>query len=196
MDIALQAHHETGFESLLPRAASGEAAALEHIHERLFKRVRQLCRYLLGSPGDAEDAAGELFLRLERLAGSYDGRIPFDAYLMKAASHYCIDQLRRQRVEARLFVDEPPEEIPVASGDPSPLTALLLKEQRRELERAIGQLPSACRLPLVLRYYRDLSYDEIAAELGTSRSQVAAALFRARHALRRALEKTKKGALP
>lgn len=52
----------------------------------------------------------------------------------------------------------------------------------------MAALPENHRLPLVLRYYGELSYDEIALELGISRSNIAVLLFRAKQALRRTME--------
>jgi RNA polymerase sigma-70 factor (ECF subfamily) len=66
----------------------------------------------------------------------------------------------------------------------SPLVALESKEQRQVVLRAIDALPDNYRLPLVLKYYGDLSYDEIAAELGTTRNNVAVLLHRAKRELR------------
>jgi RNA polymerase sigma factor (sigma-70 family) len=68
------------------------------------------------------------------------------------------------------------------------LTLLLLEERRNAIARAVESLAEAYRLPMVLRYYAGLSYDEIAAELDMEKTQVAGRIFRAKHALRKLLE--------
>jgi RNA polymerase sigma-70 factor (ECF subfamily) len=162
--------------------------------DRLFRehsaRVRGLCRFILGSSDAAEDAVSEVYLKARRGQALYDPRQPFGAWIMSLARHYCLDVLRRRRTEARMFSPEEAGELDFA--DPSwrshaPLTRLLDRESRKSVRRAIEQLPERYRLALVLRYYEDLSYDQIAQELGVTRQDVATLLFRAKQRLRATL---------
>ena len=73
------------------------------------------------------------------------------------------------------------------SGEPSPLGAVMSKEERGQVRDAIARLPVNYRVPLVLRYYSELSYDEIAQQLDLQRNSVAVVLFRAKQELRRKL---------
>jgi RNA polymerase sigma-70 factor (ECF subfamily) len=162
--------------------------------DRLFDdqatKVRGLCRFLLGSRDAAEDAVSEVYLKARRAQALYDARQPFGVWIMSVARHYCFDVLRRRRVEARLFG---PGEIGAdeiadpASRSGAPLARVLDRESQQDLRRAIERLPRRYRLPLVLRYYEDLSYDQIAQELGITRQGVATLLFRAKQKLRAAL---------
>ncbi len=77
--------------------------------------------------------------------------------------------------------------IEAASSEPSPLGAVLSTEERAQVRDAVARLPENYRVPLVLRYYGELSYDEIAQQLGLQRNYVAALLFRAKQELRRKL---------
>jgi RNA polymerase sigma factor (sigma-70 family) len=61
------------------------------------------------------------------------------------------------------------------------------KEARAQVRDAIARLPVKYRVPLMLRYYSELSYDEIAQQLDLERNYVAALLFRAKQELRRKL---------
>jgi RNA polymerase sigma-70 factor, ECF subfamily len=74
-----------------------------------------------------------------------------------------------------------------ASSEPSPLSAVISTEQRVQVRDVIARLPQNYRLPLVLRYYGELSYDEIAQQLGVQRNHVATLIFRAKQELRRKL---------
>ncbi len=56
-----------------------------------------------------------------------------------------------------------------------------------QVRDAIARLPENYRMPLVLRYYGELSYDEIAQQLGLQRNYVAELIFRAKQELRRKL---------
>jgi RNA polymerase sigma factor (sigma-70 family) len=64
------------------------------------------------------------------------------------------------------------------------LALLLLKEQRGAVESALAGLDDAYRIPVILRYYAGLTYDEIAAELALEKTQVAGRIFRAKQMLR------------
>jgi len=148
--------------------------------------VTLLCRRLLGSPEEAEDARHEVFLKASGGYASYDARRPFRSWLLAVASHHCLDRLRRRGREARLFA--PLEEEAAPAEAPSPLRALLDTEARTRLLAALDGLPARYRAPLALRYFADLSYEEIAELLEVSRSQVGVLLHRGRLRLRRAVE--------
>jgi RNA polymerase sigma factor (sigma-70 family) len=103
------------------------------------------------------------------------------------ASNYCIDVVRRRRKEAQLFGTEGDERIAAEADDSDVLGDLLAQERATELNAAIAELPERYRLPLVLAYYRDASYDEVAAALGITRTHAGALICRAKQALRRGL---------
>lgn len=177
---------------LVQRARRGDSAAFAEIYRGLARRVFGLCRHLLGSTEAAEDATSEVFLRVQRAMSSYDTAIPFPRWLLSVASHCCVDRLRRRRVEGRLFAAE--DAAPFAADESlgSPLTQLLVEEERQAVRTAIARLSERFRVPLVLRYYNDMSYEEIAAALGSNRNSVATLIFRAKKELRRALARTQR----
>jgi len=185
---------EGRLSAVLGRAGSGDADAYAELFREFQPRVLALCRYLLGSFEDAEDAASEVFARLPRAMKTYDAALPFPKWLMSVASHHCVDQLRRRKVQQRIF-DPPDERTPEAvAGQASPLEDLVSAEEQNVVRAAIAALPERSRLPLVLRYYNELSYDEIAATLSLSRANVATLIFRAKQELREALaRKDRKG---
>ena len=82
--------------------------------------------------------------------------------------------------------------IAAASSAPSPLGAVLRTEERAQVRDAVAGLPEKYRLPLVLRYYSELTYNEIAQQLGIQRNYVAALIFRAKQELRRKLAQRSK----
>jgi len=160
------------------------------------RRVFNLCAYLLNSREAAEDAAHEVFLRVQRSIETYDPALPFSKWILKIASNHCVDILRRRGTERRLFgVDA--SEIPDPSSDqPSPLGQVLSSEQGKGVRRTLASLPDRFRIPLVLAYYNDFSYDEIAAVLHIPRNTVATLLFRGKQQLREKLRKEKHYDMP
>jgi len=176
-------------ESVIERARGHDDEALGEIYRRYVRRVFGLCRYMLESRESAEDATGEVFLKLQRAIESYDGSIPFPRWLLRVAGNQCIDVLRRRGRGWQVIVEvgDGAAAIEATSPEPSPLGAVISKEERAKVRDAIARLPENYRMPLVLRYYGELSYDEIAQQLRLEKNYVAALIFRAKQELRRRL---------
>lgn len=188
------AGRDTGEPTPRPRAAplravaaSGPIAPLDGaaLHARHADEVLRLCRRMLGSASDAEEARSETFLRAQQAAASWDGR-PVRAWLLGIAAHHCVDRLRRRALEGRLFEVKDLAEGELAAPAPGPLTLLLARERSAQLEAALGSLPDKYRAPLALRFLADQSTSEIAATLGVTEAQVAVLIFRAKSKLREA----------
>jgi len=157
------------------------------IYREYHRRVLNLCAYLLNSRDAAEDAANEVFLRIQRKYETYDPALSFSNWILKIASNYCIDLLRRRGLEKRLFGVDASEIPEPASDRPGPLSAMLSSEQGKNVRHALGSLPEKFRVPLVLAYYNDFSYVQIAAMLRIPRNTVATLLFRGKQQLREKL---------
>ncbi|MCP5065137.1 MAG: sigma-70 family RNA polymerase sigma factor [bacterium] len=176
-----------GVREALGRARLGDRSALAELYLQYREDVGRLCGRLLGSPSEAEDAHSEVFLRAQTALASYDPKRPFRRWLLGIASHHCIDRLRRRQVEGRLFsADDLDPDARVGRG-PSPLAAAVGEQERQWLSAAIDALEDRYRAPLVLRYFADLSYREIAEQLELRPGQVGVLLHRAKDRLRREL---------
>ena len=162
-----------------------EFAELYRIH---YRRVLGLCRQLLRSTERAEDAAQEVFMRAHRGFASYDRIQPFAGWLLKIATNYCIDVMRRRRKERQIFGDESDERIEAEAGPTNVLGELLTSERAEEVKTAVAALPERYRVPLVLAYYSESSYDDIAATLGITPTHVGTLIYRAKQTLRRSLK--------
>jgi len=173
--------------SLANRAALGDREAFGRLYDAHATEIGRLCRRLLDSAEDAEDARHEVFLKAQQAFAGYDRGRPLRGWLLAITSHHCIDRLRRARLEGRLFADRElgAEELPDRGA--GPLRAALLRERRGELVTALDALPARYRAVLGLRYFAELSYAEIAEMLEISSSQVGVVLHRAKARLREAL---------
>ena len=177
-------------EAALKEAQLGNTLAFGRVYDEFSSRVFGLCRKMLGSQAAAEDATSEVFERAYRALDQYDRDRPFDRWILAIASRHCLNRLRRNRLEKRLFQET--LEVPASPKASSPLVALETQEERRMLMKAIATLPDNYRLPLILKYYGDLSYDEIAEQLDTSRNNVAVLLHRGKRELRRTVSALRK----
>jgi RNA polymerase sigma-70 factor (ECF subfamily) len=137
-----------------------------------------LCYRLLGDPDEAEDAAQETFMRAYGNIRHYDRQRSFSTWLLSIAAHYCIDQLRKRRLtflsmDANPLLDPP-------DLDPGPETALNMSEDQHRVKVLLGSLSSQDRAAVVLYYWYDFSYEEIARALKMTVSAVKSRLHRAR----------------
>ncbi len=168
------------------QARAGDQSAFARLVAAYQGPVFNLAYRMLGNAGDAEDAAQETFLRAFDRLGSYEPDRKFSSWILSIASHYCIDQLRRRRVPLESLDDLPAwRDIPDDQEEPEGVA--LASEQERALQRALGHLPPAYRLPVILRYWHDLSYEEIAESTGSTVSAIKSRLHRARLMLAEAM---------
>ena len=170
-----------------------ELAAFDRAFASHEADVARVCQRLLGAREEARDASHEIFLRARRSLPTYDPTRPLRPWLLRIAGNYCIDQLRRRAQEQRVFVDlDPglatPDTASGGSDGASPLSRMLVREEREAIARAIGDLPLQYRLPLLLRYFGELDYTAIGEALGVPRGQVGSLLFRAKRMLREVVE--------
>src|SRR5438270_8778393 len=154
-------------ESVIERARGHDAEALGEIYRRYVRRVFGLCRYMLDSRESAEDATGEVFLKLQRSIESYDGSIPFPRWLLRVAGNQCIDALRRRQRGRKVIVEvEDATVLEAPSSRLSPLGVVIKTEEREQVRVAIAHLPVKYRVPLVRRSYSELSYDGLGQPRG------------------------------
>lgn len=161
--------------------------AFEILYQDYYLRVFGLCRRLLGSPHMAEDATQETFVRAYKNFGKFDAKQPFWQWIATIANNHCIDLLRQQSRAPHLFGDEHDELDSLPADDTPALSALIASDDHAALGRAINDLPDKYRVPLVLAYFNDSSYDDIAEHLEITRNHVGVLLLRARQQLKAAL---------
>ena len=170
----------------ISRALAGDQTAFAALVERYQGAVYNLCYRMLGSPGEAEDAAQDVFLRAWTQLHTFQQDRRFSTWLLAIASHWCIDLLRRRR---QTFVPLDGVTVWAAATDPEPEESALDQEQRDAVRALLNTLPPKYRLVTVLRYFKDLSYLEIAEVTGLSESAVKTQLHRARKMLADQLRK-------
>jgi RNA polymerase sigma-70 factor, ECF subfamily len=178
---------ETKLAAVLSQVRAGDADAWGELYRRYAPAIFRFCRRVLPTVEDAEDATMEIFMKVRQKLGTFDSSRPFTSWLYKVASNHCWDMLRRRRVRQDLETGDV-ETLPLEHPDPSQLERLQAEHTRKGVRAGLSKLPDRARMALVLRYYADMSYDEIAETLGVRRAFVGVLLLRARHQLRAALE--------
>ena len=175
----------------LEQARRGDQAAFSRLVEAYQRPVYNLCYRMLSNAPEAEDAAQETFVRMYTKLHTYQPDRKLSSWVLSIASHYCIDRLRRRRGQW-LSLDEEPVATTLPSQNRGPEELALRAESRDEVQRLVDMLPAAYRVPLILRYWHDLSYAEIAEVMGLTVQAVKSRLHRARLQV---IEKTPAGSV-
>ncbi|GAC1625752.1 MAG: RNA polymerase sigma factor SigE [Candidatus Acidiferrum sp.] len=170
----------------ITRAQAGDAEAWGELYRDFAPAIFRFCRRALPTREDAEDATMEIFMKLRDKLGQYDRTRSFSAWLYKVSANHCWDILRRRKIRQDKETDDL-ENVPLEHPDPSQLDKLIEQRTSEEVRKALDTLGGRARMALVMRYYSDMSYDEIADALGVRRAFVGVVLLRARHDLRLAL---------
>ena len=146
--------------------------------------VFNLAYRMLGNADEAEQAAQEAFIRAWTRLDSYNPAHKFSTWLLSITSNYCIDLLRKRRTQL-LSLDGPLPAHPALMSERSsgPEAQAAIVEQQEIVQDLLQSLPDDYRQTVVLRYWYDMSYDEIAEVMDTTVSAIKSRLFRARRQL-------------
>lgn len=171
----------------IQQAQGGDDVAFGRLVEAYQRPVFNLCYRMLGDAAEAEDAAQETFLRAYTRLASYDSQRKFSSWLLAVASHHCIDRMRRRRMVVVSLDDLPPWSwLPDPNPEPEEVTED--KQAAENVHALLDELPSEYRAAVILRYWHELSYQEIAEMQDTTVSAIKSRLFRARQMMAAAQE--------
>jgi len=174
---------EESEKTWVQQARAGDELAFSRLVEAYQKPVYNLAYRLLGNSVEAEDAAQETFIRAYTRLETYDPTRKFSSWMLSIASHYCIDMLRRRRANI-LSMDELPPMVDLSMPKATQPEQVVIEGQvADEVQQLLDTLPPSYRTPVILRYWYDMSYREIAETMGLTESTIKTRLHRARSRL-------------
>lgn len=166
------------------RSKNNDSSEFEEVLRKYQHRIYNLCRYMVGNPQDAQDAAQDAFLKAYKNLRDFKPESSLYTWLYRIAVNTCLDYKRKTSL-ATLRNECLSEEEP--SGEPSPERKYESKEISEAIQSALQKLPKKLRPAIVLREIDGFSYEEIAEILHTSVGTVKSRISRAREELRRIL---------
>jgi RNA polymerase sigma-70 factor (ECF subfamily) len=168
----------------LEQARQGDQAAFGKLIEAYQRPVYNLAYRMLNNPGEAEEAAQEAFIRAYTRLHTYNPKHKFSTWMLSITSNYCIDIIRKRRA-LLLSIDEPlpPHPALMSDGQKGPESQMEMSEQQEMVQALLQELAPDYRQAVVLRYWHELSYEEIAEMMDTTVSAIKSRLFRARRQL-------------
>jgi RNA polymerase sigma-70 factor (ECF subfamily) len=177
----------------IEQAQAGDQTAFTQLVEAYQTPVYNLAYRMLGNSVEAENAAQETFIRMFTKLDTYDPERKFSSWLLAIASHYCVDLLRRRRLNY-LSLDDLPPMVELSMPKAAQPEQVVVREQDASaIQDLLETLPPNYRTPVVLRYWYDMSYREIADTMGVTESTIKTRLHRARTKLARHVSSTAQG---
>ena len=183
-------------KSLLDAHRQGDATAFGELVRRHGDSLLGYLIRMSGSRERAEDLFQETFKRVHEKAHTFRGP-QFKGWLFRIATRIVFDGARRgdrlkvvslnQPPDCALGEDDSLEAVAVADNSSNPTEQAVKAERTEQVRRAIGSLPARQRAALVLAYYQQLTYREVATALGCSEGTVKTQMYRALRTLARTL---------
>jgi RNA polymerase sigma-70 factor (ECF subfamily) len=176
--------------SLIPRCLSGDPSAWDQLFERHYAPVYRFVFQLSGTltHEDAEEISQETFLSAVQSLGSFRGGSALQTWLFRIASNKTRDYLEKRSAAKRGGGDTPlslnaehPDTgltLDPPSPAPSPDRELAASERVQLVHLAVERLDDACREIVELRYFGELSYEQVAAALELNPKTVSSRLSR------------------
>lgn len=181
---------------LVKAALEGNETAFARLLARYKDAIYFMLLKMVSNKSDAEDLTLEAFGKAFKNLHQYSPDYAFSTWLFKIASNNCIDFLRKKRgtyvpIEGN-SQDSQENESPIKlkSKDPNPEERLIRKQKAILMRKVVRKLKPRYQTLVEYRYFRELSYEEIAKELNLPLGTVKAQLFRAREMLFKLIETT------
>ena len=171
---------------LIRRAKAGEHQAFDVLMRRYNRRTYQVIYGLTHNHADAEDLTQDAFIRAFEHIRSFKEEYRFYTWLYRIAVNLTFTFLKRRKLAPVSLTTDDDVETDVPDEKAVPVDEHL--DRKRNIEKALNDLPEEQRLALVLRTYEELSYAEIASVMHTSIGTVMSRLSRAREKMRESLK--------
>jgi RNA polymerase sigma-70 factor (ECF subfamily) len=170
---------------LVEEVRNGRRQAYTELMRRHQERVYWFVRKIVGTHEDADDVTQETFVKAYLNLGDFRGDSSFFTWIYRIALNGALNAVRKRQVVTYVRENDLISRL-FPSGD-DPHRELERKETETQLQRAVAGLPEKQRAVFVLRYYEELSYEEISAILKTSVGGLKANYFHALRKIREAL---------
>ena len=172
---------------ILEACRRGDREAFRALYEAYKDRVYSIAFHFFQADRDAAgEVTQQVFLKLMRDVGRFRGDAAFSTWLYRLVVNACVDRARGRRVDP-VGTDPGTLDSIAAPAGPSHEDVFARREVATSVQRAIAALPPKLRAAILLRYFDDLSYSDMAGALNCSIGTVASRLSRGHRLLARML---------
>jgi RNA polymerase sigma-70 factor (ECF subfamily) len=173
---------------LVVKAREGDQRAYADLMQRYKDSIYFMALKMVNNKEDAMDLTIETFAKAFEKLDKYQPDFAFSTWLFRVATNNCIDFIRKkklntQSIHGMMDDDGDDRELQIKADILNPEETSIKRQQTQELKTLIDTLPLRYRKLITLRYFEELSYEEIAVQLELPLGTVKAQLFRARYLL-------------
>ncbi len=174
---------------LVELAKNNDQKAFAELLKKYRKPVFHLILKMVKTPIDAEDLTIEAFAKAFKNLHKFNPDFTFSTWLFRIATNNCIDFIRKKKLNTfsidNTYKDEDGDEMSmdIKDGNLNPQEEAIKKQKIELIQAIVTKLPPKYQLLVKLRYFGELSYEEIAVELDAPLGTVKAQLHRARELL-------------
>ena len=159
--------------SVIESCRQGDRDAFRLLYETYKDNVYSACLYFFhGDAAEAADVTQEIFLKLFGSISGFRGESGFSTWLYRLVRNACLDATRRKKARSRV-----PEGVETSA--PSHEGDLLNSMDAAQIQQAVSGLPAKYRMLVLLRYFEDMSYEELSGAMNCSMGTIASRLSRA-----------------
>jgi RNA polymerase sigma-70 factor (ECF subfamily) len=154
---------------------AGDRDAFRALYDLYKTRVYSVALYFFhGDQATASDVTQQIFLKLMTTIGKFRGDAEFSTWLYRLVVNVCMDEARRRKSDASVFHPH----VETFAGPDSQEEDYARAQKALSVRAAVSELPPKFRMAVLLRYFDDLSYEQMAKALRCSMGTVASRLSR------------------
>jgi RNA polymerase sigma factor (sigma-70 family) len=174
---------------LIESAKGGDEKAYAELLQRYKKPVYHMILKMVRNVDDAEDLTIEAFAKAFRNLAKFNPEYTFSTWLFRIATNNCIDFIRKKKLDTMsihtTFKDDSGDHIDIDIKDANlnPQEEAIKAQKIDIIQAIVTKLPPKYQILVKLRYFQELSYEEIATEIQAPLGTVKAQLHRARELL-------------
>ncbi len=176
---------------------NGNLDAYEKIVNRYSTQITNLCYRYLFSVEEARDATQDVFIKAYHGLKNWEPKAQFNTWLYRIAINHCLNLVRRRNIIKFQSLDNQVNNKVLLKTGPFTESApgedkLVVEQNEKRIKNYINRLPENQRHVIILYFYQQMSYKEIADVLKISLSSVESRLFRAKKKLAKIISKVNK----
>lgn len=177
-------------KELIAGIREGKKDCFDDLFSRYRNKLFFYLRHFVGGREEAEDLLQNVFVKAYEKLHTFDARRAFSSWIYRIAHNEAVNYIKRKNKKTMLSWEDivsTKDQLESSSPDRSPQEIWIRKEVRTEVRKALNKIPDKYREVLILRFYLDHSYEEIADIIGRPSNTVGTLLSRAKKQLVRAL---------
>lgn len=180
--------NDAEINNVIGECLQGNNEPYTKIIQQFQAQVYRICYHFTGTSQDAEDAAAEVFIKAFHSLRSFDSQYKFSTWIFKITVNHCIGITRKKKHERNYLLTQFPEQKTERADEDTPASLFFKEVEQEELREVLRTIPAKYRAALILKYYRDLSYQQISEILDVPKNTAASLILRGKKELRKRLK--------